>query len=458
MRADGSLGAPPDTMAEIIRREKKVAPDRGYWDRSCFVCDKVGRLLRCNDCPCSAHADCIRKRLNDFDATKANCVTGNGSDSDFLTGWRCPECQHKHDPRRHSNASPDVNEITWLLDDIRHVVKVIVPANTGKTTADSQSAEALETSAVADTVAATEFANAVGEKLEIPGTWWDGGTSEQRERWWTVRVVQHGWYQHGRGEDAQESVLLKCLDDGCVYWCRCRGLGEKTYEALRAAWLQKQEEDKNEDDNRNARAPRSRHRGAPVSYHELDDDDDDEDDDDYAEQENDVRVANVNEQLSRKRQRGGVFGSSDDEDDEDDEDDDCELDDRAWLLYRVEQVEEDLEAYLAHQLRTWKFAQGQPRNIDRVKNDPTAFFQLSDYFGKLKPRKSKEAVCEGAQPGISVHGSTIVVQTLRFAPSFPTWTGRSCRRHHKRTPSTSSSSTSESSATIRGKTRSRCGP
>jgi len=86
-----------------------------------------------------------------------------------------------------------------------------------------------------------------------------------------------------------------------------------------------------------------------------------------------------------------------------------EQDDRTWLLRRLDEVDDLLEQYLAHKLRTYYFSLYKRERLDAVQNDPTRAFDISDYWGKIGPKKSKEGVGEGTQSGISVHGSYFVV-------------------------------------------------
>jgi hypothetical protein len=94
---------------------------------------------------------------------------------------------------------------------------------------------------------------------------------------------------------------------------------------------------------------------------------------------------------------------------------DGDSDDRTWLLTRLAEVCENLERLRAHKLRTWYFSRFKAHVLELVKNDPTLAFDLSDYWGKLPPRKAQEACGEGTQSGMSVHGSYFVIQNPPLA-------------------------------------------
>ena len=86
-----------------------------------------------------------------------------------------------------------------------------------------------------------------------------------------------------------------------------------------------------------------------------------------------------------------------------------DVDDRTSLLARLDEAKESLDKLMAHKLRTWYFGKYKAEILKAVQKDPTLAFDLSDYWGKLSPKKSREAVGEGMQSGISVHGSWFVV-------------------------------------------------
>ena len=82
-----------------------------------------------------------------------------------------------------------------------------------------------------------------------------------------------------------------------------------------------------------------------------------------------------------------------------------DVDDRTSLKARLEEVKESIDKLMGHKLRTWYFGKYKTEILKIVQKDPTLAYDLSDYWGKLLPKKSGETVGEGMQSGISVHGS-----------------------------------------------------
>jgi hypothetical protein len=86
-------------------------------------------------------------------------------------------------------------------------------------------------------------------------------------------------------------------------------------------------------------------------------------------------------------------------------------------LARLGDVRKDLERLRAHKLRTYYFAKFKEVQMTKVNEDETLAYEISDYWGKIAPTKSKEAVGEGMQSGMSIHGSWFVIknpsETLR---------------------------------------------
>lgn len=76
------------------------------------------------------------------------------------------------------------------------------------------------------------------------------------------------------------------------------------------------------------------------------------------------------------------------------------------MLARLVVVAENLEAYAAHKVRTWWHEKYKEEKLKEM--TWRQWFDLRDYWGKLKPSKFMNAVCEQTQAGISVHGSMII--------------------------------------------------
>ena len=102
-----------------------------------------------------------------------------------------------------------------------------------------------------------------------------------------------------------------------------------------------------------------------------------------------------------------------------------EDDDRTWLTSRLEDVKDKLSRLRAHKFRTQYFARWKVLQQNRVLDDPSVAYEIDDYWGKLAPQKAKQAVGEGMQSGISVHGACVFMRnpptSIREAHSDVDW-------------------------------------
>ena len=81
---------------------------------------------------------------------------------------------------------------------------------------------------------------------------------------------------------------------------------------------------------------------------------------------------------------------------------------RDLLLARIAVVEENMELLLAHKVREWHHDGPQFKDRILAALKLHQFWDLRDYWGKIKPTKCMEAVGEGTQAGLSVYGSLVV--------------------------------------------------